>query len=214
MRTVNRNRSRLAGDCAFGPGWELTLVGRAIGSGEGFQAMQVDGGERRPEREPHHDRAGALMLAAYAAALVASGAGITLLFFGLALIGALLLTAGISSAATLLLFGRRRIEREIAFLSSPGPIPATSVSRSRRLILRTGLGRSRTVAIRINDPELLPDLCAHLSRRGFRCRPRDPAEAEVFLSETLSPVAAELDLVMKIALWQERRPGTEVAIDS
>jgi hypothetical protein len=182
----------------------------------------MSGGETQPIRknggaahESRHESAGALMLGAYGVALVASGAGITLVLFGPGLIGALLLLLGVGSAVMIFLFGRKMIERELAFLIAPGPIEGPSPANLRRLILKTGRERSlATVAVRLSDPQLLPDLCAYLGRNGFHCRPREPAEVEVVLPETRSAVSAEFDLVMKIGLWQETRPGTEVAIEA
>ncbi len=67
--------------------------------------------------------------------------------------------------------------------------------------------------IKINEPELLRDLCDYLSRHGFIAVTASPERADVLVPDAGSDLAALLLLKARVRAWGAVHPGIKVRID-
>ena len=67
--------------------------------------------------------------------------------------------------------------------------------------------------IHVDAPELLPDLCDYLSRRGFLAVEVGAAEAQVALPKAPSEFEAAMLLLADIDLWRAKRAWVHVSLD-
>jgi hypothetical protein len=69
------------------------------------------------------------------------------------------------------------------------------------------------VRIEINKPEFLHDLCGYLSRHGFVAVRASLEQADVFVPDAGSDLAALLLLKTRIRAWAGTHPGINVRVD-
>jgi hypothetical protein len=67
--------------------------------------------------------------------------------------------------------------------------------------------------IEINKPEFLHDLCGYLSRHGFVAVRASLEQADVFVPDAGSDLAALLLLKTRIRAWAGTHPGIDVRVD-
>jgi len=70
------------------------------------------------------------------------------------------------------------------------------------------------VRIQVSEPELLHELCRHLSRQGCVAVEEGGDEAQVLIPGATSDREAEAMLPAELDLWQASRAGVRVTVDS
>ena len=76
---------------------------------------------------------------------------------------------------------------------------------------RVRLGKG--VRVHVEIPELLPELCDYLSRRGWTAAEIGPGEANVLGSPGRSDFESATMLLADIDLWRAQRPWAPVTVN-
>jgi hypothetical protein len=69
------------------------------------------------------------------------------------------------------------------------------------------------VRVRVEIPELLPELCDYLSRRGWTAAEVGPDEANVLPSSGRSEFESATMLLADLDLWRTQRPWAPVTVN-
>jgi hypothetical protein len=67
--------------------------------------------------------------------------------------------------------------------------------------------------VRVDIPELLPELCDYLSRRGWLAVEASPDEAHVVALAAPSEFEAAMMLLADVDLWRAHRPWARVTVN-
>ena len=67
--------------------------------------------------------------------------------------------------------------------------------------------------VRVDIPELLPELCDYLSRRGWVAVEASPGEAQVLAFAAPSEFEAAVMLLADVDLWRAQRPWARVTVN-
>jgi hypothetical protein len=66
--------------------------------------------------------------------------------------------------------------------------------------------------VRLNDPELLADLCDYLSLQGCACQEVTEREAHVLMAGARTTFEAATMLLAQIRVWQATHEGVDVSL--
>ena len=70
----------------------------------------------------------------------------------------------------------------------------------------------RTMLIRVGDPSLIPNLCAHFRRSGFVAEPAGGTMATVNRPDAPSPEQERREIAMHLNVWRVLVPGVGVEL--